>query len=41
MDRYQRSEPVWMTLADGKQRQFAFEDVGAFLRFLGEEIGIT
>ena len=32
---------ITMTLADGKQRQFAFEDVGAFLRFLGEEIGIT
>lgn len=27
--------------AQGEQRQFSFEDVGAFLRFLSEEIGIT
>ncbi|MCP4422467.1 MAG: hypothetical protein GY805_38140 [Chloroflexi bacterium] len=26
---------------EGKQRQFAYEDVGAFLRFLKDEIGIT
>jgi len=27
--------------AQGEQRQFSFEDVGAFLRFLSEEMGIT
>jgi ClpP class serine protease len=32
---------ITVRLGDGKQRQFAFEDVGAFLRFLSEEIGIT
>jgi ClpP class serine protease len=32
---------IGMQLPDGKQRAFAFEDVGAFLRFIGEEIGIT
>ncbi len=26
---------------DGSQKHFAFEDVGAFLRFLNEEVGIT
>jgi len=26
---------------DGSQRQFSFEDVGAFLRFVGDEIGLT
>ena len=29
------------TLPDGSKRQFAYEDVGAFLRFLTEEVGIT
>ena len=32
---------ITMRMPDGSQRQFAFEDVGAFLRFLSEEIGIT
>jgi hypothetical protein len=32
---------ITITLADGKQRAFAYEDVGAFLRFLGEEVGIS
>lgn len=27
--------------ADGSQRHFAFEDVGAFLRFLSNEVGLT
>jgi hypothetical protein len=32
---------ITMRLPDGKQRNFAYEDVGAFLRFLSDEIGIT
>ena len=32
---------ITMRLADGTQRGFAFEDVGAFLRFLGEDVGIS
>lgn len=32
---------ISMKLSDGKQRRFAFEDVGAFLRFIGEEVGIS
>lgn len=32
---------ITMRTPDGAQRQFAFEDVGAFLRFLKDEIGIT
>lgn len=32
---------ITMRLADGTQRSFAFEDVGAFLRFIGDEVGIT
>lgn len=32
---------ITIGLPDGSKRQFSFEDVGAFLRFLNEEIGIT
>ena len=32
---------ITATLPDGTKRQFAYEDVGAFLRFLSEEVGIT
>lgn len=32
---------ILMSRQDGSRRQFAFEDVGAFLRFLNEEVGIT
>lgn len=32
---------ITMTLPDGKKRRFAFEDVGAFLRFLKTEVGVT
>jgi hypothetical protein len=32
---------ITIKLPDGSQRQFAFEDVGAFLRFVGSEVGIT
>lgn len=32
---------ITMRLADGTQRSFAFEDVGAFLRFIRDEVGIT
>lgn len=32
---------ITATLPDGTKRQFAYEDVGAFLRFLREEVGIT
>ena len=32
---------IAIQLPDGKQRNFAFEDVGAFLRFLRDEVGIT
>ncbi|HEV8232756.1 MAG TPA: hypothetical protein VGQ75_10455 [Thermoanaerobaculia bacterium] len=30
-----------LTLPDGSQRRFSYEDVGAFLRFLKDEAGIT
>ncbi len=32
---------IKMTLPDGTQRSFSFEDLGAFLRFLAEEVQIT
>jgi len=32
---------ITATLPDGTKRQFAYEDLGAFLRFLTEEVGIT
>jgi hypothetical protein len=32
---------ITMRLPDGTSRRFAFEDVGAFLRFISEEVGIT
>jgi hypothetical protein len=32
---------ITITQADGSQRSFAFEDVGAFLRFLAKEVGLT
>ncbi len=32
---------ITATLPDGTQRQFAYEDVGAFLRFISDEVGIT
>lgn len=32
---------IIISLPDGTKRQFAFEDVGAFLRFLTAEVGIT
>jgi hypothetical protein len=32
---------ITMQLPDGSRRQFAFEDVGAFLRFLNTEVGLT
>jgi hypothetical protein len=32
---------ITIMLPDGTRRQFAFEDVGAFLRFLTTEVGIT
>ena len=32
---------ITMRLPDGTQRRFAFEDVGAFLRFIKEEVGIS
>ena len=32
---------ITISLPDGTRRQFAFEDVGAFLRFLSSEVGIT
>lgn len=32
---------ITITLPDGTQRRFAFEDVGAFLRFIGEEVELT
>lgn len=32
---------ITATSPDGSKRQFAYEDVGAFLRFLTEEVGIT
>lgn len=32
---------IKIKLPDGKQRGFSFEDVGAFLRFLRAEVGIT
>ncbi len=32
---------VLITLPDGKQRRFSFEDVGAFLRFVLEEVGLS
>ncbi|MBA3557150.1 MAG: hypothetical protein H0W30_00990 [Gemmatimonadaceae bacterium] len=32
---------ITITQADGSQRSFAFEDVGAFLRFLNNEVGLT
>jgi hypothetical protein len=32
---------IVMTLPDGSRRTFAFEDVGAFLRFLSTEVGLT
>jgi hypothetical protein len=32
---------ITMQLPDGSRRQFAFEDVGAFLRFLSTEVGLT
>lgn len=32
---------IQMTQADGSVRRFAYEDVGAFLRFLGTEVKIT
>lgn len=32
---------IQITLPDGSKRAFAFEDVGAFLRFLSGEVGLT
>lgn len=32
---------IAMRMPDGSSRRFAFEDVGAFLRFISEEVGIT
>jgi hypothetical protein len=32
---------ITIKLPDGTQRQFAFEDVGAFLRFVTAEVGVT
>src|ERR1039457_3474763 len=32
---------ISISQADGKIRQFAYEDVGAFLRFLGNEVKVT
>ena len=32
---------ITIKLQDGNQRRFSFEDVGAFLRFVSKEIGIT
>lgn len=32
---------ITLTLPDGTKRQFAYEDVGAFLRFISDEVGIT
>ena len=32
---------ITITLPDGTQRRFAFEDVGAFLRFMHQEIGLS
>lgn len=32
---------ITATSPDGTKRQFAYEDIGAFLRFLSEEVGIT
>ena len=32
---------ITIQLPDGKRRSFSFEDVGAFIRFLSNEIGIT
>src|SRR5206468_4702761 len=32
---------ITIRLPQGEQRQFSFEDVGAFLRFLSEEMHIT
>jgi hypothetical protein len=32
---------ITMNYPDGTQRRFSYEDVGAFLRFLADEVGIT
>lgn len=32
---------IAIRMPDGSYRQFSFEDVGAFLRFLSEEVGLT
>ena len=40
--RWARIDPqITIRQADGQQRGFSFEDVGAFLRFLKEEIGLS